>query len=415
MPIYTDFHLHSKFSRATSQDMDLEHLDQWAKIKGINVLGTGDFTHPGWLSELKNKLEPAEDGLYKLRNSKTETRFILTAEISCIYSKAGRTRKIHLLVLSPSFDVVDKINTQLSWIGNLKSDGRPILGLEAKELLRIVLDTCDNCLVIPAHIWTPWFSLFGANSGFDSIEECFEDLSERIYALETGLSSDPEMNWRLSALDNYTLVSNSDAHSPKNIGREANVFELKEVNYRNIVDIIKKRKTKKGKLLYTLEFFPQEGKYHYDGHRNCGVRFSPQQTKKANYLCPKCRKPLTIGVMHRVEKLADRPEGYRPKGSVPQKHLVPLTEIIGSALGQQKNTKAVEEEYQNLIQNFGSEFKILLEIPINELESSLDPRISEGIKRVREEKIKVLPGYDGEYGNVQIFEENEDLGQARLF
>jgi uncharacterized protein (TIGR00375 family) len=400
--------------------MDLEHLDKWAKIKGISILGTGDFTHPGWLSELKEKLELTENGFFKLKNSDTGVRFILTGEISCIYSKAGRTRKIHLVIFAPSFEVVDKINTQLSWIGNLKSDGRPILGLDAKELLKIVLDTSEKCLVVPAHIWTPHFSIFGANSGFDSVEECFEELSSNIYALETGLSSDPEMNWRLKALDKYTLISNSDAHNPKNLGREANVFEGDELSYRSIIEAIKlgskAYSSEAVRLIYTIEFFPQEGKYHFDGHRSCGVRLSPSQTKKANYLCPKCKKPLTIGVMHRVEKLADRPEGFKPQGAIPQKHLIPLAEIIASALGQQKNTKAVDEEYQNLVQRIGSEFEILLEIPLSKLQSSLHPKIFEGIKRVREEKIKVLPGYDGEYGKVQIFKKGEEeIGQAKLF
>ncbi len=416
MPIYADFHIHSHYSRATSHDMDLEHLDQWAKTKGINILGTGDFTHPGWLSELKEKLEPQEEGFFKLRNSNTDTRFILTSEISCIYSKGGRTRKIHLVIFAPSFKEVDKINTQFSWIGNLKSDGRPILGLDAKELLKIVLDTSKDCLVVPAHIWTPWFSLFGANSGFDLVEECFEDLSNNIYALETGLSSDPEMNWRLSALDKYTLISNSDAHSPKNIGREANAFELEDLSYTNLTDLIKNKQTEKGKFLFTIEFFPQEGKYHFDGHRNCDVRLSPSQTKKANYLCPKCKKPLTVGVMHRVEKLADRKEGFIPKRAISSKHLVPLAEIIASALGQQKNTKAVEEEYQNLVQNYGSEFEILLELPPGKLQASLHPKILEGIRRVREGEVEILPGYDGEYGKVQIFKEGEEgVKQAKLF
>ena len=284
MKFIADFHIHSKYSRATSKDMDLENLQKWAKIKGIKVLGTGDFTHPGWFKNLKSELEPAETGLYrfKLKTPKDETRFILTAEISCIYNKNNRTRKIHLIIFSPSFEICEKINARLGWVGNLKADGRPILGMDAKELLKISLDSSKNCLVVPAHAWTPWFSIFGSKSGFDSIEECFDEYSRYIFAIETGLSSDPAMNWRLSILDKITLISNSDSHSPAKIGREANIFDT-EISYPAITEAIKTKDPQK--FLSTIEFFPEEGKYHYDGHRLCGISLSPKETKKYNNIC----------------------------------------------------------------------------------------------------------------------------------
>jgi len=404
MKFAADFHLHSKYSRATSSQMDLENLDKWAKIKGILVLGTGDFTHPQWLEELKMKLEPAEPGLFKLKNSPSPTRFILTSEISCIYSKNNKVRKVHIVVLAPSFKIVEKINAQLSWIGNLKADGRPILGLDAKELTKIVLETSQECLVIPAHCWTPWFSLFGSRSGFDSIEECFEEYSKYIYAGETGLSADPPMFWRLSALDRITLISNSDSHSPQKIGREANVFDT-EISYPAITGAIKAKDPRK--FLYTIEFFPQEGKYHYDGHRSCGVSFSPKETRKYGGICPVCGRPLTIGVLYRVEQLADREEGFVPENAIPYKSLVSLEEIIAEAMGVGKGTKGVEEKYQKLIQAFDNELKILLEVPQSELETITLPKVAEGIIRVREGKVFIEPGYDGVYGKIRIFSKNE--------
>ncbi|MBZ1348373.1 MAG: endonuclease Q family protein [Candidatus Nealsonbacteria bacterium] len=415
MQFIVDFHIHSKYSRATSPQMDLENLDKWAKIKGIKVLGTGDFTHPEWFKNIKEKLEPAEAGLLKLKNSDSETRFILTAEISCIYSKGGKVRKIHIIVFAPSFEAVEKINVQLSWIGNLKSDGRPILGLDAKELLKIVLNISEDCLIVPSHAWTPWFSIFGSRSGFDSIEECFEDYSKYIYAIETGLSSNPEMNWRLSSLDKITLISNSDAHSPQKIGREANVFDT-DVSYPAIIDAIKAKDSKK--FLYTIEFFPEEGKYHYDGHRLCEISLSPQETKKYNGICPSCGKPLTIGVLNRVEELADREKGFKPEGAIPFKSLVPLEEIIADALGCSAGTKGVEKEYKNLIEKLGSEFNILLEVPPESLQTATLPEISEAIIRAREGKVVKDPGYDGVYGKIKIFSPGEQktlLKQKTLF
>ena len=405
MKFVADFHIHSKYSRATSRDMDLENLDKWAKIKGIKILGTGDFTHPEWFKNLKENLMPAETGLFKLKNSNSETRFILTSEISCIYTKGGKVRKIHVIIFSPSLEVVEKINTQLGWIGNLKSDGRPILGLDAKELAKIVLNISDDCLIVPAHIWTPWFSIFGSKSGFDSIEGCFEDYSKYIFAGETGLSSDPSMNWRLSALDGISLISNSDAHSPQKIGREANVFDT-EISYQSITEAIKSKNPQK--FLYTVEFFPEEGKYHFDGHRLCETRLSPQETKKYNGTCPVCGKPLTIGVLNRVEQLADRPEGFKPEGAVPFKSLVPLAEIIADVLGLGVGTKEGEREYQNLIEKFGSEFNVLLDVAREELERITSPEIAEGIVRVREGKVIREPGYDGVYGKIKIFSREEE-------
>ena len=436
MKFIADFHIHSKYSRAVSQEMNVESLDKWARIKGIKVLGTGDFTHPQWLAELKEKLEPAEPGLYKLKveseklkvdgnflNEKNEsekseeskTRFILTSEISNIYSKNGHGRRIHNVIFAPSFETVDKINTQLSWIGNLKSDGRPILGLDSEELLKIILNISEDCILIPAHAWTPWFGVFGSQSGFDSLKECFGDWTKYIYAIETGLSSDPAMNWRWSALDNITLISNSDAHSPANLGREANIFEGDELNYKAIIEAIKlgakiSQNSPKLKLTSTIEFFPQEGKYHFDGHRNCQVVFSPKETKEHKNICPKCNKSLTVGVMNRVEKLADRPEGGKPEKIIPFKCLIPLQEIIADVFGMGKASKTVQEEYKKMVSNLGSEFKILLDKSKEEIENVASPLIAEGIIRVREEKVKIHPGYDGEFGKIEIFSSEEKEG-----
>ncbi|MCD6402644.1 DNA helicase UvrD [bacterium] len=415
MKFIADFHLHSKYSRATSSRMDLENLQKWAEIKGVNVLGTGDFTHPGWFKELREKLEPAEPGLFKLKNSNLETRFILTTEVSCIYSKKNRVRKIHIIIFAPSFETVEKINTQLGWIGNLEADGRPILGLDAKELAKIVLNASENCLIVPAHAWTPYFGIFGSKTGFNSIEECFEEYSKYIYALETGLSSDPPMNWRVSALDKITLISCSDAHSPEKIGREANVFDT-ELNYYSIIEAIKSKDSQK--FLYTIEFFPQEGKYHYDGHRVCGVSVDPNEAKKYNNICPSCGKPLTIGVLHRVDDLADRPEGFKPEGVIPFKSLIPLEEIIAEALGQTPGTKQVVEEYKSLVKKFKSEFSVLLDVPIEEIEKISFPQIAEGIDRVRKGEVLIEPGYDGVYGKIRIFSKGEQEGiskQGTLF
>ena len=406
MKFVADFHIHSKFSRATSPSMDLENLDRWAKIKGIKVMGTGDFTYPEWLAEIKKELSPAGEpsgsGLFKLKNLDSQTRFILTSEISCIYSKGGKVRKIHIIIFAPSISAVEKINVKLGQIGNLKSDGRPILGLDAKELLKIALDADEDCLVVPAHAWTPWFSVFGSKSGFNSIEECFEEYAKYIYAIETGLSSDPKMNWRLSQLDKITLISNSDAHSPQKIGREANVFDT-DLSYEGITGAIKIKDSKK--LLNTFEFFPEEGKYHYDGHRLCNISLSPEQSKKYNNICPRCGKPLVIGVLNRVEELADRPEGFVPENSVPFKSLIPLSEIIAESLDVSVAGNEVAKHYNNLIKNLGNEFKILLESSKKEIEESSLPEIADGVMKIREGKVFIEPGYDGVYGKIKIFSE----------
>lgn len=410
MEFIADLHLHSKYSRATSPRMDLQNLAKWAKIKGIKVLGTGDFTHPLWFQNLKEKLEPVEEGLFRLKGSQNQIRFLLTSEISCIYSKKGRVRKIHILIFAPNFEAVEKINTHLGWIGNLKADGRPILGLDAKELVKIVLNICPDCLIVPAHMYTPWFSLFGSRSGFDSIEECFEDYSKYIYAGETGLSSDPPMSWRNPALDEITLISCSDAHSPENLGREANTFNI-DLSYQAIIEAIKSRDPEK--FLYTIEFYPQEGKYHYDGHRNCGISLSPKETKKYNGICPVCGRLLTIGVLNRVEELADRAEGFVPENAIPYKSLILLREIIAEALGVESATQRVQKEYKNLIENFDSEFNILLEVPRSDLGKVTFPEIAEGILRAREGKLYIEPGYDGVYGKVRIFSKGEQRKLSR--
>ncbi len=416
MRIIADFHIHSKYSRAVSRDMTLENLDVWAKKKGIQVMGTGDFTHPQWFSDIKTKLEPAEPGLYKLRgDNDSATRFILTAEISSIYSKGGKCRRIHNIIFSPSIEIVEKINTTLGLIGNLKSDGRPILGLDAKKLLDIVLKIDPKCVLVPAHAWTPWFSIFGSMSGFDSIEECFEELSPHIFAIETGISSDPAMNWRLSKLDKIALISNSDSHSLPKIGREANIFDC-ELSYDGIISAIKSHDPQK--FLFTVEFFPEEGRYHYDGHRLCEVSMPPEETKKNKGICPKCHKPMTIGTLSRVDKLADRKEGEGSENKIPFRSLIPLNEIIADVIGVGTASMAVRKEYEKLIDGFGSEFKILLDADYNNLKKITTDAIASGIIAVREGKVELIPGYDGEYGKIKVLKENKNLAdanQAKLF
>lgn len=423
MRFIADLHIHSKYSRATSKDMSPENIWKWAQLKGISVISTGDFTHPAWFKELNEKLKSSGNGLFRLRNDfrandipescKADVYFMLTAEISCIYSKNGKTRKIHSILFVPDFASAAKINIVLAKIGNLNADGRPILGLDAKELLKIVLNEAPDGMLVPAHAWTPHFSVFGAESGFDSFEECFEELTPYIYAIETGLSSDPLMNWRLSALDKITLISNSDAHSPAKIGREANIFGT-DISYQSMIDAIK---TKKG-FIGTIEFFPEEGKYHYDGHRTCGISMTPKETLKHNYLCPVCGKRVTVGVMHRVEKLADRKEGFKPKGSPSFHSIIPLPEIIAEVLKVGTNSKAVDKEYQNLLQKLGNEFKILMDIPLGDIEKAGSPLIREAISRMRKGDVHIAPGFDGEYGKIKIFEaveRKEIKGQSMLF
>lgn len=425
MKFFADFHIHSKFSRATSKEMDLETLAQWAQIKGIKVLGSGDFTHPQWFSDLKEKLLPAEPGLFQLKRAvltrrptnvngslsglasaknSQNTRFILTTEISCIYAKGSRTRKIHLVIFAPDLSTVEKINTHLGWIGNLKSDGRPILGLDAKEAVKIVLGINPQCLIVPSHIWTPWFSLFGSRSGFNTIEECFEEYTKHIFALETGLSSDSAMNWRWSSLDRFALISNSDAHSPSNLGREANIFDC-ELSYQGISQALKSKNQEQ--FLSTIEFFPEEGKYHYDGHRLCKIVFSPEETKKHQGRCPQCGQPLTIGVMSQIESLSDRPQGEEPKGAIPFRNLIPLAEVIGDALGVGPHSKTVWQEYKELVNRFHNEFDVLLTAAEPQISTASNPEIAEAIRRVRAGRVQISPGYDGEYGKIKIFNDGE--------
>jgi DNA helicase-2/ATP-dependent DNA helicase PcrA len=416
MRIIADLHIHSKYSRAVSREMTLENLDVWAKKKGIQVMGTGDFTHPQWFSDIKTKLEPVEPGLFRQRgDNDSATRFILTAEISSIYSKGGKVRRIHNIIFSPSIEIVEKINTTLGLIGNLKSDGRPILGLDAKKLLQIVLGISPACVLVPAHAWTPWFSIFGSMSGFNTIEECFEELSPHIFAIETGLSSDPAMNWRLSKLDKIALISNSDSHSLQKIGREANVFDC-ELSYAGIMAAIKSHDPKK--FLFTVEFFPEEGKYHFDGHRLCEVSMSPEETKKNKGICPKCHKPMTIGVMNRVAKLADRAVGQGSENKIPFRNLIPLNEIIADVIQVGVASMAVRKEYEKLIDIIGNEFKILMDVGYGDLKKATTDAIASGIVAVREGRVEVIPGYDGEYGKIKIVKENKKAAssnQARLF
>lgn len=422
MRFIADLHVHSHYSRATSSDMSPEGIWKWAQLKGITVIGTGDFTHPAWLKELVEKLEPAQNGLFKLKKEfqsddvpascRADVHFILSAEISCIYGKNGKTRKVHSVILMPDFASVARLNLALSKIGNLNADGRPILGLDAKELLRITLEASPEAMYIPAHAWTPHFSVFGAVSGFDSLEECYEELAPHIHAIETGLSSDPLMNWRLSALDRLTLVSNSDAHSARKIGREANIFDT-DLSYGSMMSAIT---TKKG-FLGTIEFFPEEGKYHYDGHRDCGVCLSPEETVHHDYRCPVCNGKVTVGVMHRVDKLADREHGFRPPGAPSFFSIIPLPEIIAEGLKCGVDTKKVNAQYFSLLEKLGNEFTILLDSPLDEIERAGTPLLREAIARMRAGNVHIAPGYDGEFGKVRIFEDverREIKGQLKL-
>ena len=428
MKFIADFHVHSKFSRATAKNLDLENLYIAAQIKGVTVVGTGDFTYPEWFSEIGDKLQAAEPGLFKLKDEharicdkqvppscRAEVRFILSTEISNIYKKNDKTRKNHNLILVPDLEVAEKINTKLDSIGNIKSDGRPILGLDARDLLEILLETSDEGYLIPAHIWTPWFSVLGSKSGFDSIEECFEDLTPDIFAVETGLSSDPPMNWRVSGLDGLTLVSNSDAHSPQNLGREANLLNT-DLSFNGIKTAIKSGDA--DRFLGTFEFYPQEGKYHFDGHRNCKIRLHPKETMDCNGKCPVCGKELTIGVLYRVEELADRGQDQRPPNSHSYYNIVQLTDILAEIFQVGAKSKKVLKNYQTTINELGSEFTILHYLEPDVIDRAGIPMLGEAIRRMRNHEIEVLPGYDGEYGQVKIFraDERERLtGQKALF
>jgi len=417
MKFYADLHIHSHYSRATAKNLDLENLYLWAQLKGIQVVGTGDCIHPVWLKELEDKLEPAEEGMFKLKAKyakpmdarvppacRGQVRFMLTVEISNIYKRLDKVRKVHNLIWFPSFDAAKKVQAKLNAIGNIKSDGRPILGLDSRDLLEITLEADPMNLFVPAHIWTPWFSALGSMGGFDRMEDCFADLTGHIYAVETGLSSDPLMNWRLKQLDPFILVSNSDAHSPAKLGREANLFDT-VFSYRGIYNALKDPRDKG--LVATLEFFPEEGKYHYDGHRNCHVRWHPKETIEHNYLCAQCGKEVTVGVMARVEQLADRPEGQKSPRWRPYKSLITLPGLIGEAKDVGPASKAVDETFQRMLSSIGNEFYILCDASIDQIKQAAGDVIAEGIARMRAGKVEIAAGYDGEFGTIKIFSDKE--------
>jgi uncharacterized protein (TIGR00375 family) len=393
MRIIADLHLHSKYSRATSPNCDLGGLSEWAKTKGVGLLATGDFTHPAWIKELKKGLKPAGEGTYEYDG----TSFMLSAEVCNIFELAGKVKKVHTLLLAPSFEAAIQFNDAISNYGNLAEDGRPILKMDIAELLDIAESTSKDIMFIPAHAWTPWFGVFGSKSGFDSLEEAFGKKKSHIKAIETGLSSDPQMNWMLSSLDNVSLISNSDAHSPQKIAREANVFELKELTYKSVKNAIE---TREG-FSKTYEFYPEEGKYHWDGHRNCNVCLNPAETKRLGGRCPKCRRPLTVGVLNRVYALADREQGYLPKGSVPFTRLIPLTTILSAVRGKGEQTKTVTEEYFKMVHYFGSEFAAL-EAPREQLRLASDKEAADAIVHAREGKVYWIPGHDGVFGQLSL-------------
>ena len=411
MKMIADLHIHSRFSMATSKEGTPENLDFWARKKGISLIGTGDFTHPVWREELKERLVSEGNGLYRLRDEYVKeesrkfpgegTRFVVSGEISSIYKKNGKTRKVHNVILLPSLEAADAMAQRLEKIGNIHSDGRPILGLDSHDLLEMMLDVCPEGILIPAHIWTPHFSVLGAKSGFDSVEECFEELTPYVHALETGLSSDPAMNWRISKLDRYQLVSNSDAHSPSKLGREANLLDI-DCSYEGLYRAIQTGEGLEG----TVEFFPEEGKYHFDGHRKCGVSLSPVEAERLGGICPVCGKKLTMGVDHRVEQLADRAEGFVKKDGKKYESLVPLPEVISACMGYSTASKKVQGCFEQMIQTLGTEFDILRNVPSEDIKSCAGERIAEGIENVRTGNVKRIPGYDGEYGKIELFDEN---------
>ena len=428
MNFIADFHIHSKYSRATAKNLDFENLYINAQVKGITVLGTADFTHPAWWQEIQDKLIPAEDGLFQLKpdiaracdervppSCRAPVRFMLVTEISNIYKKEDRTRKNHNLVFMPGMQSAARFNRRMDEVGNIQSDGRPILGLDARNLLEIVLESDEDAFLVPAHIWTPWFSLLGSKSGFDSVQACFEDLTPHIFALETGLSSDPPMNWRVSGLDGYTLISNSDAHSPSKLGREANQFDC-DLNYGAIKAAMETADPQR--FLGTIEFFPEEGKYHVDGHRKCGFQSDPSETRRLSGICPVCGKPLTIGVLNRVEELADRDVEAPPPGSSPYRNLIPLAHVLSEVLQVGANSKKVRRAYDRLIHDHGSEFDILCRTPAQALAASNIPLLDEALTRMRDGRVNFTPGYDGEFGRVCIFDPSEReclQGQQSLF
>ena len=407
--IVADLHMHSRFARACSPRLTIPEIARWAKIKGVQIIGTGDFTHPLWFKELTNNLEEAEKGLYILK-TQTGIRFILQTEVSLIYSKNGKTRKIHYLVLASNLKFAGEINKELAKNGaKLGSDGRPIIGMTSEKLAEIVFNISPECMIIPSHAWTPWFGIFGSKGGFDSIEECFGKWSNNIHAIETGLSSDPKMNWTVKELDNIALISNSDAHSPEKIMREANVFELDKLSYKNIIEAIKNKK-----IAYTIEFFPEEGKYHWDGHRDCNVSMSPEKSNKIKGICFKCGRNFVIGVENRINKLASRVLGEKHKNSISFKHLIPLNEIIAQVIGVGYNAKSVWSAYHEIVSKIGTELKVLEDASFKELENITDKNIAKAIINVRQGKVEIIPGYDGIFGKIKVISNNKEK-QKNLF
>lgn len=412
MKVIADLHIHSKYSRACSKDLTPENLAVWSKKKGINILGTGDFLHPKWLSELKEQLVEVKPGLYSLKDKSSESLFILTTEVASIYKQGDRVRRVHNLIFAPNFKAVDRLIAPLEARGaNLKADGRPIMGIPCPELLKLCKDADEAIEVVPAHAWTPHFGVFGSLSGFDSIEEAYGDMSKYIFAIETGLSSDPKMNWQISKLDKYALISNSDAHSLRKLGREANVFELepKDLSYQQIIKIIKQKKPKQ--FLQTIEFFPEEGKYHLDGHRDHQYSCLSKETKRLKGLCPICGKQLLRGVMHRTDDLGDRAYGFIPEKSIPYVSTIPLEEIIAETFGVGVTSKKVIAKYEEIVLK-ASEFSVLLDLPKSEIALIAGPEIAESIIRVRENKVTIFPGYDGVFGKINIYSDKE---RAKLF
>ena len=401
MRVITDFHLHSKYSRACSKELTIRNIAAACERKGINFVGTSDFTHPAWREEIGRELVDNGHGTFRLPDESSKTRFLLSTELSCIYKRGGKVRRVHHCVLCSTLEGVDRFTKALLARGcNLKADGRPILGIDSEELLKMLLEADPQALLIPAHAWTPWFAVFGSMSGFDSLEECFGVMTKHVHAIETGLSSDPKMNWRLPSLDDVFLVSNSDAHSLDKLGREANVFEMDEPSFAELRRIMVEKDV--SKFIETIEFFPEEGKYHVDGHRLCGFSCRPAETKRLKGLCPKCGKPLTVGVLHRIDDLAKRAEGERGKLAVPFRSIVPLAELVGSVLDVGPSSKKVVREVEKLVKDGRTEFGVLLDERSETLAEATSPEIVEAIMRMREGKMDIQPGYDGEYGVIRV-------------
>ncbi len=441
--IYADLHIHSRYARACSPQLTVENIDLWCRIKGLGLVATGDFTHPKWFAELKEKLEPHGEGLYRLKSTyrryeprftpvaETDVHFICGTEVACIYRHNDQTRRVHHCIFAPNLETVDKINKALNTRGGkLAADGRPILGISSKDLLKLILEIDSRCVLVPAHIWTPWFAIFGSKSGYNSIQECFEDLTPHIFAVETGLSSDPPMNWRISSLDGITLTSHSDAHSLPNLGREADIFEGSELSYNGIMTAIKnagqqneivdeKVNLNKLRFIGTIEFFPDEGRYHFDGHRECKISLSPEQSSKLKNICPKCGRELTIGVLNRVNELSDRAKNIKPATSLPYTSLIELDKLLAQAYGVSgRHTKKITNDYWQLVSIGRGELPLLMDMPLEKLGQYASERTIEAIRRLRLGQVaEAIPGYDGVYGTIHLFNSEERIKskQAVLF